>query len=440
MYPNFRTKEILGISKKNFFALFFFLFMINLGYDIFASFKWGGVDLRTRIVYARYLDFDYPLYSHKWSPGESERIIDPSECFIRVPNRNSGTPFLAVLLYPFSTLDYSFLRIFWTALNYMMLILFFVLIWRRFFKDKLDSPLLIGLPILFLFFLFTHSWHFLIERGQVYLIFMLIPFLCFMGFTSKTPWKLAVGSLILGMGIALRPIFILFWIPFLLKLEYKPFLWSIVGLATAILMTTQVPNGLNSWAEFNQSISEWSVRDIYEMELTEDMTPEFPKVIEGMPIEKMNSIKLFDVENISIQENVYTLFKIKIYPNQLKIALTAIMLLYLIIMWIKRKGLSLTALFLNVTTMVMMTELFIPAKRFNYNAVQWFFPIAILYVLLKNKAPAYLYLISAGLLLNCNMISWLPFHLPIGELLIMGTCFYYSLKVDDQIYTEKALV
>lgn len=73
--------------------------------------------------------------------------------------------------------------------------------------------------------------------------------------------------------------------------------------------------------------------------------------------------------------------------------------------------------------MTILSEYFIPAPRYNYNYVQWIFPLLIIvseYNVIRSAVFPFLFI---GLLLKMDALQWIPGNLTLGEISLIFALF-----------------
>ena len=80
--------------------------------------KFGGMDLREKIVGARLLSAGLSPYFHKWKSGDDERLLDPFDGFNIKITRVAVAPSMLLFFVPLSKLNYGMIKWIWFVFSY----------------------------------------------------------------------------------------------------------------------------------------------------------------------------------------------------------------------------------------------------------------------------------------------------------------------------------
>jgi hypothetical protein len=186
-----RLKIIILISCL-FLAAFSFLLSMVIAY------KYGGVDLRNKVVGARLLLKGINPYIVPPKPPEDEWFLDPVQ---RYPGRSRVTVTPPVLLFYgiFAWVPYSLQRFIWAIMEWIAMVatLFFLL--KNAGSDKVRYYLTCFCLV---FFCSQYFWMLHIERGQYYIyLAFLLSLAIYLEMNFKESGKLRSGGTVGRPGL-----------------------------------------------------------------------------------------------------------------------------------------------------------------------------------------------------------------------------------------------
>jgi len=199
-----------------------------------------GVDLRPKVLGARAMLEGKNPYTYEWTPGASDRFLDPMRRHPG-PSRTSIPPTLLLLYAPVAEADYGWQRSFWFGTEWLAG-LAAVFAAMRLATGRAAKVWLVGIAA----FGFIGNWLFRlhVERGQYYVFLALLVALALTRIRERRD---GLGTaLILGVVAAARPTFGL--IPLLLFFAGKRRLAitaMAICLAVAVLTVSIV--GVTGW-------------------------------------------------------------------------------------------------------------------------------------------------------------------------------------------------
>lgn len=383
--------------------------------------KYGTPDLRNRIVGSRVLKEKENLspYFYKWNKADGDRFLDMYDSPEIPMNRNTVTPFITQILTPFCSLNYTSLSKYWYITEIAALLL--ILIVMTSMAQESESKLFLY-AVSFIEIGLSQSWTLHNTSGQVYIFFPLLFTLLF--YFSHNPslinnWLCVI---LLASLVLMRPPAALFILPFLLQSR-----WNIILPTLSLILTyfisLYLTNTLWVWTEYVKAMNLWS-KDIFH----DHFTKTYLEILQLRSIEGSNIIlqspKLNLLENSSIQSFFFRFFNIQLTSLQLLVIMSCFFI-FILTPFVKRlKSADLSHLFLITFLLYFVAELCLPAIRNSYNAVQWIFPLSILY-LTKKLNPIVNLLMGVAAIFTIGWLKFLPFDLFIAELLFALAIFVY---------------
>lgn len=380
-------------------------------------------DLRNRVVGARILEKkgNVSPYSYKWRQGDDERYLDITDSPQTPVNRNTITPFLLQLIAPFSEGLFQTISDNWYLLEISSLLLI-TLIAAFSTKEILQTVWIVITG--FIFFGCSTGFRLHNVNGQVYIFFPFLMLLLFLFDPGKQkPWLQALNGLILALFILIRPISIVFILPYLFRRKWIVLYSSFFSLAVyfAILF---INNDLWLWKDYSIAMNYWS-KDYFDPTVLK----EYRNVIAIHEIEGSSIIAKSPIwqlsEDSSVRALASRLLHIKLYAAQLIFIAIALVSLFLLTVYKKLKAGSGRVLFIIAFICYFILETCLPAVRNSYNYVQWLFPLVIIFSS-SHKLPVYIYMaLVAGGILALGFLKFLPFDLTLAELIFAGISLYF---------------
>jgi hypothetical protein len=411
------------LPKTTRYLLYFivaFFVLLTVLKSFYFSGKNGGSDLRIRVVASRLLGTDQSPYFHKWSPAEGEYLLDPNDHASRLVNGNVVTPAVLYLIYPVSWQSYPTVRILWTVIQFILVLLsLFLLLKNR--KGPLSSiPAFIIVPGL----ICTDIWLLNIDRGQIYIFYTFLFALIYRLYTSHWKHSMLLSGFVGGLFILFRPFAAVLGLVFLLKGKKKWILGCMAGFITGCSLFVLPQPSL--WKDYFKAMDEYSNEYTDKSRLIPDKSEyEQPITIEGM-----SNLRQAQEFNISGLDPVYGYLKkigITVSKNQSYIFYVSIVMLLSFAFFRSQKGNSdPMALFLFAFLLYILAELFVTVPRGRYNLIQWLFPLTLIFLKTRFHQPLFILLII-GLLLLHNFPFIVPDQALMAELVFVSITIYYSL-------------
>lgn len=391
--------------------------------DVNNTLKFGGVDLRDRVVAARVALEGMDPYTFKWSEEYPKTLLNPIENPEIPVTRASFAPMVILIHMPLARIPYSIQRTLWLFAQWGLLLLT-IHLFASLSPDKRRAKLI---WITGLLISSTSLWRFHVERGQVYVLYAFLVALSFW-ITSKS-WRYShyLGGLVLGLAAVLRPTIVVMAIPFVIFRRYKIFSGMIAGLAIAFLVCSAT-FGFSIWKSYTNSMKYFEQANLGELNFSVYAFPEIA-VIEGM--DNLRSAAVIPLNNTSIQYILHQYFKVRLKSPTLILFLALTLLL--VSAWLFGKGhfdAPLPAIFLFASVLVLITDYFLPATKSYYSEILWVIPASLLFLcaddlesINERSLIASLFFLFIGIYLN-TMVYWEPYCVIISDFCIV---FFFFL-------------
>lgn len=381
------------------------LSLVGLASDVSNTIKYGGVDLRNRVVGARLLLKGLDPYHFKWTEEYPETLLDPLDNPEEEVNRVTVTPSLLVLHAPLAPLPYRLHRYSWLALQWLFLLgcAFLVARTSDSSKEKLAAW------IIALLISISPFWRFHVERGQVYVLYAFLLFIAFWAASHRSRLLTRLSGPLLGLLATLRPTFVFFLVPLLVFRKWKLAGGMILGIVATLIFFLPLA-GVQTWKSYASAMDEHGKENLGLYRPLADSKREAE--IEGMT--NLGSFMPFPVINTSIQ----LMAKRKLHKNlnstdmgilmMITIALAGLSLLPF-----RHKSPSLPLLFLLGSLFILVSEYFLPAVKTSYVNVLWLIPGEMMLLELNRmssvsawKRAVTLVLLASAVLLNALVFSF----------------------------------
>lgn len=415
--------------------------------DILLEKQYPG-DLRNRIVGSRLQKDGRLPYYYKWQPQDGLRYYDPQNFdTLRVSNM-TGTPFLHTLMTPIAEQEQRSISRIWLIIEYALLF-FIMMIALSFARNNIQKWAMVGMTILFML---TAGWQAHIAAGQYYII-MPALFILFYYFTSrrKLPVHAFVAGFLAACIVLIRPNTAPFFLPFFFlwirfSLKYKLAFAVPVLLVLTLAFGSGQSRGL--WSEYRAAVSE-QVKAHQGHPVTQQNTPD-PQFAQWEGWDKgqrerdaRTQVFNFEPGHGNLLATIKRIVNVHL-PVWLFMTVSFIFMLALVFIFYKKKvrsnSISLFAVTLLGFSLYMISDLSAPFYRYQYNAVQWIFPL-LLIIIYYHRRYKYIYLlIVAGLLLNIIEIRPVPFEHPAGEYLILTGLLLLSFMYTPESQAKKTYI
>lgn len=406
---------------KSLYLVVFLLLAFNIFFDCLSTVKYGGVDLRDKIVGSRILLTDQPMYHSWWKPGDSERFLNPQDDPRTPLSLYTGTPFQSMAFLPLAVLKYQYARYLWLVLQYLFLGLTVWFFLKKVRGDVKKSLLLLG-GITF-FFLSTDQWHMHIERGQLYILFTLLIGGLYFTLTSDSKYKDYQAGVLLSLLVLLKPTYAIFGIPFFFKMKIKLLAASAATVILAGLLFLAT-NTTNRWIEYSEAMKEWQAANLdlngaVGQTSTEDLA-QMPKIIEGLT--NLNQRGSFFSENSCLQHIIFSLTGTKIPTSYFYLLAIGLMGLILGLLIPSFKYFGAGELVLLGFILWFVTTICLPAPRFVYQYIHWLIPMSFIAINYDKYDARILLILLIGLTLGIGIRFYtisIPYLFLVGELFLL---------------------
>lgn len=387
-------------------------------------------DLRNRIVGARLQKDGIAPYFYKWKPGDKLRYYDPANFdSLKVANI-TATPFFHTLLYPLVELPQRTISQVWLVIEYILLLSSIMLA----LSLTVNSLQKITILLTTLLLLFTAAWKGHILTGQLYIC---IPFfaMCFYYYMQQKNSNYAAflaGSFAIVL-LLIRPNTLVFFLPFLLLLkQYNKRFIFLFFLPVIAIIYWNVGNKKEwlFWNNYKEAMAE-------QIKVHQDL---YPHIVHNAPDPKPGAWEGFyikyskTVPSFSEKGNIFVLyqhiFHKKLSVSSLLLAASIIIALLLIVFLIAQKeaaNISLPNIAIFGFCLYMISDLFSPIWRHQYNTVQWLFPLLVAAACYKASNKWIYIMILAGLLLNIINTYLIKMEHTIGEFILLGGLLLLSI-------------
>jgi len=336
----------------------FCLLLLSLALD-FRNFQHGGsIDLRSRIVGARLMLEGRDPYHYKWKLPEPAAFCDPFNNAAVPVSTTTVTPAMVLLHAPLAPLPYRSARLLWLLLQWSALAGAAVL-WIRAAESSRDRLLLAAV---FVCFTFTAAWRLHAERGQSYVILLLLVAGWAQASLRESGWRSLLAGVLAGVLIALRPPLAVVVLPFVGLCRRR----QLPGLALGLLGAAGLPMVFqpDCWKQYAGAMEEWA--QLYRTTAPRPPGQAFPPLIEGFPIDVLARFAPIPFADSSL---TFVLKSLGLTPGSSLPLLAALTGLYGLWLWRARRAASLLLLS-GVAAWCYLTDFFLPAHRGTYNEVQ----------------------------------------------------------------------
>ena len=224
--------------------LIFAIFISITGFfnDISNTVKFGGVDLRNRVVGARLLIDKQDPYHYKWQKGDSPLFLDPRDNPDWKVNRVTVPPTVLMFHTSFSWLGYKIQRYLWLFVQWFLL-LGSIFLFSKSSGSNAKSKLI---WICGLFFVgSSFFWRLHVERGQIYILYVFLITLSYWIYTKKRNDSEIWSGIIAGIAMSLRPPLIVLSLPMLIYKRINFIAGNIIGIIIGIGSTFFIATSSN---------------------------------------------------------------------------------------------------------------------------------------------------------------------------------------------------
>lgn len=422
------------LSKFVNLLLAFALIIALLGFvtDIRNTIKFGGIDLRNRVVGARLLTKGLDPYHFKWTPGNDERLLDPLDWPTIPVTRTTVNPSVLLFHSLFANLPYFPQRIIWFVVQWFCLIASLFIFIKNNLHDLRNKSVIISILI---FIFCSLIWRIHVDVGQFYIIYVFLLALSYHFLESEIKYSNALGGFFIGLAACFRFPLIIMVLPMIIFKKIKMLTFTLLSFFFCLLVSVLFTN-LQVWQNYFSAMATNGKLNIESLKVDGvDVKKIFPKIVEGMNLQDFNGG--IPNSNSSLQFFLKDTLSLQLDSKYFLIILAGILLLYSFIIYRYRAASSnktnikeLDLIFFISSINVLIVDFLIPAPRNAYNNVLFMIPLILL---MKNINPFNTQMLSCAILmfigfLTLNgMFAWLPNEIQVGEFLMLGSMILMSV-------------
>ncbi len=364
---------VYNIICVTFFVISILLVAKNFILSAQSIFDGRSLDLRNRIVGTRVALLHKDPYTYQEPPNGDPKLIDPISFPSSSLTRLSISPAVLLSHTLYSNLAFSKIIYIWFGVEWLCLALTLFLLMRIANKQRGWILFLISV-----FFTGSTVWILHLLNGQIYVVYALI--LAFVLYLIHLK-KYSAAFFIIGVLCLIRPPLItiplvLFSVPNMRK-YIRPFVYGLItlGLLTAVIFNPHI------WGQYISGMSQMT-KTPATVERNEDIPQKFyssnlegwsvPQHSLGFSPEFETSVRGLVLRRLNRLLSPILLFSIIIFIN-----------LGTVFIVIKRKISKFIPLFTLAVTAAILSEYFIPARRYVYADVLWLIPMWIGITLFK---------------------------------------------------------
>jgi hypothetical protein len=403
--------------------------------DINNTVYYGGVDLRSNVVGARLLLEDKDPYYYIWKDGDSDLLLQPTAN----PNYPVGhvavSPTVLFVYTSTARLPYGIQQNMWFLLQWVFLIVS-IYIFARASKSEIKSKLIWIIGLLFISGSFI--WRLHVERNKIIIFYGFLIAVAFLIYNMTFKHKNLIAGIFIGFTAALRFPYILIGIPFFIFKKWKVIAGMTIGLLIGVclpLIFTKPAIWINYFTAMQMHVK------INTGEIPSINYDYIRRTIEGM--DNMYFIAVLPVVNFSIEALFMGYANIVLSTNILLISL--IIVLSVITFFLYKyyiKNISSELIFLLGIVLVYLSELFMPAVRFNYYDVIFVNTLLLLILnmnFISDIVNPFLFFLTLGFISNVLYFEAFRSSLAIGSMamliyiLSMTFVLYKSKKSQDKL-------
>jgi hypothetical protein len=230
-----------------------------LWYSLDDLVRYGGIDLRNRVVGARALLLSIDPYHVEWRPGAPIELADTHQRYPGV-TRVIAAPPLLLLYMPFAKLPYQTQQAIWWALQWAALAVSIAVLARS-FADDVQRRVFVCVAVVC--FVGSWFWRLHVERGQYYVFstMLLCMDLAVLRRVGRRPFWLGIPS---GVAVAIKPTNVIV-LPMLWLFGERRAALACAAAAVSMVAASVYVGGPEIWLNFLAA-----VKDYGEFELDPD--------------------------------------------------------------------------------------------------------------------------------------------------------------------------
>lgn len=388
--------------------------------DFHLTRKYGGVDLRDKIVGARDLAAGRSLYYNPWQPGEPERFADPALTPGTMMTRYTGTPFQALLMIPMSGFSFGAMHLAWLFMQYALMLGAILLMYLAFGSKSRSDWIIMALLTAIL--VSSDSWRLHVERGQVYVIFAFLIAAMFYSLAKRR--EILFGVLAVTM-VLLKPPALLIFIPLAFRSTRRIWAGGIAMLLLTAGIFALIPLGMQSWQEYFSAMKEWSsLVGAGEPLVIHPGLFTYPATIEGLNNLTTTHSMEFEEGSVFVILSVLAL----LLPKWIAYAtVVGFFSLSGLMLWKHFNRLSTSDLLLWGICGWIIFMIMMPVPRFNYQFVLWVGPLCYALLHYRDRPFSWNALMAFAAILLLGGWSLLPVNALLAEVILLILFLYYLL-------------
>ncbi|MBF2063854.1 MAG: DUF2029 domain-containing protein [Calothrix sp. C42_A2020_038] len=416
--------------------LVFTLIITLLGFfvDIRNTLKYGGIDLRNRVVGARLLAKGLDPYYFKWTPGKDEKLLDPLDWPTIPVSRVTVNPSILLFHFPFANLPYFPQRIIWFFIQWFCLLASVFIFIKNNLHDVRTKSILITL---FIFVSGSLLWRLHIDVGQFYIILVFLLALSYHFFNSNFKYSNVLGGFFVGLAACLRFPLIVMVLPMIIFRKVKMLTATLVSFFSCLLFSVLFA-GLPAWQSYFSAMAINGKLNTESIPVAKaDVRKIFPKIVEGM-----NNLQDFNGgipnSNSSVQFLLKDNLSLQLDSKYILLILAGVLLLYSFVIYRSYQTNSpnktnikeIDLIFFISTITLLIADFFMPAPRNPYNDVFFIIPLILLMQninIFNTQMLGCMLLMYFGWLTLNGMFAWLPIEVQIGEYSILSSMILMSI-------------
>ena len=337
----------------------------------------GSIDLRNRITGARIMAAGIDPFRYKWKPGEPAEYCDPYNNSAVAISKTTITPTFLLVKLPLAQFSFSISPQIWLICQWLCLLGTGALWLRACGSDRerwMWACLIVG-------FTYTVGWRLHADRGQGYVLPLLLFAAWFALMRKPSPRSHLAAGVLAGLIISLRPHYLLILAPFMLLRRRDQILPAAISLA--ILVAVPMLWDVSCWSDFHAGMSEWS--NLYRNNINPRPPPlAFPAVVEGMPIDQLGRFAIIPFADSSI----YALFRSFGWTGVPDLPVTLFFAILIAAWYFFSRKQTDAALLIGIAGWTFIGDFFLPALRNCYNDVLILNVMAIAWISGKALRPA----------------------------------------------------
>ena len=389
-------------------------------------------DLQTRVFGAKYALAHHNAYTYAWRVEDNIDLYSPATTRQQVINGNTVTPFVLLLTASLTSLPLGITSLLWYTLSYLLLSICIIMVASKLLLKPSIANIILLLVVTS--FPLLSSWQLHCNSGQTYILYTVLATTC-LYFYHKN--KLLLAAILAGILTACRLPMLLLFVPIVLyKKNTTVLLPYFITLAVCIVLPIIIFNPL-IWQQY------FSAMHVYELELYNQIPTSSQAYIPNFSFKNLNlastyipitKVLLPTVQSdiFSIQKLLYLLHLPSNSSNLYTLYTCTAIFLFLIIYRVNPLFIySLPLFLLFFALLVLLFDYFVPAPRFGYNFVQYFYVIAVIVIFKIRFTNFGKILLGVGVLLLIIRVQVIPESYSLGELLCL-TAVVHTMAYNKQ--------